>query len=223
MNETRHLEGKLYQFTNYVAQMLLINFYMVIGSLMGLLVFGIAPSFYAGLKLIKEIVEEERDSNLFIRFMQYYRENFLKANKIGLSYLLIFTILGMNVYYYDYQLSDSFIKVGILVLNYFLIFITFLSSITYMGIEMRFNCRTKEYIKMSVLFPIFYFLNTVGYLIAAIAIFFILTLFSQFIAFLFAAAYCYLNHYYVNAMAMKFKKLQEEKFQINKIATEPIN
>ncbi|MTK87748.1 DUF624 domain-containing protein, partial [Turicibacter sanguinis] len=216
-------EGKLYQFANYVAQMLLINFYMVIGSLMGLLVFGIAPSFYAGLKLIKEIVEEERDTNLFTRFMQYYRQSFVKANKIGFSYLLIFTILGINVYYYDHQLGDGFMKVGILVMNYFLIFITLLSFMTYMGIEIRFNCRTKEYIKMSILFPIFYFLNTIGFLIAGIAIFFILTLFSQFIAFLFAAAYCYLNHYYVSGMAMKFKKLQEEKFQVYDIENEEIN
>ncbi|MEO3110962.1 hypothetical protein, partial [Turicibacter sanguinis] len=98
-----------------------------------------------------------------------------------------------------------------------------LSFMTYMGIEIRFNCRTKEYIKMSILFPIFYFLNTIGFLIAGIAIFFILTLFSQFIAFLFAAAYCYLNHYYVSGMAMKFKKLQEEKFQVYDIENEEIN
>lgn len=213
MNETRNLEGKLYQFTNYVAQMLLINFYIVIGSLMGIVIFGAAPAVYAGLKLIKEIVEEEKDSNLFIRFMKYYRANFVKANKIWFSYGLIFLILGMNIFYYDSQLADSFFKVCILVINYCLIFVTFLSFMTYMGIDLRFDGRVKQQIKMSILFPIFYFINTIGYLIAGVAIFFVLTLFSQFIAFLFATAYCYLNHYYISAMVMKFKKLQEEKTQ----------
>lgn len=220
MNETRHLENKLYQFTNYVAQMLLINFYIVLGSLIGLGLFGFSPAVYAGLKLIKEMLEEERDSNLFTRFMQYYRANFIKANKIGLSYGLVFIILGINIFYYDNQLPDTWFKVFILMINYFFIFITFLSSMTYMGIEMRFDGDVRSNLKMSILFPIFYFIHTIGYLLAGIMIFFTLILFSQFIAFLFAAAYCYINHYYVSQMVMKFKCLQEEKIK-NNVKVEP--
>lgn len=209
MNETRHLESKLYQFTNYVAQMLLINFYIVLGSLIGLGLFGIAPAVYAALKLIKEMLDEERDSNLFTRYMKYYRENFIKANKIGLSYGLALIILGLNIYYYDAQLSDTWVKVLILMINYFFIFMTLLSSMTYMGIEIRFKGDVKSHLKMSILFPIFYFIHTIGYLAVGIVIFFTLILFSQFSAFLFAAAYCYINHYYVSQMVMKFQCLQE--------------
>ncbi|MGL4374377.1 MAG: DUF624 domain-containing protein, partial [Turicibacter sp.] len=152
MNETKYLDSKMYRYSNYMAQVLMINFYFIIGTLIGLIGFGIAPSIYASLKLIQEMLDDECDSHLFTRFMQYYRQNFVKANKIWFSYLLVFAVLAINVYYYENQLTDGFFKVGILIVNYLLIFTTFLSFTTYIGIDIRLNYKLKDKVKASILF-----------------------------------------------------------------------
>ena len=78
---------KAYQAADFVFYCLLINVTVIIGALVGGIIFGLAPSVQAGFHLAKPL---NRNRRLFQTFFGYYRRNFWRSNRLGLPIILFY-------------------------------------------------------------------------------------------------------------------------------------
>lgn len=80
---------KAYQAADFVFYCLLINVTVIIGALVGGIIFGLAPSVQAGFHVAKKTLKQESPP-FFQTFFGYYRRNFWRSNRLGLPIILFY-------------------------------------------------------------------------------------------------------------------------------------
>lgn len=88
--------GKLHQFFDTLAKLVIINVLTLITSL-GIVT--IVPSFVAAVRTMMD-VDESMDKNLYKRYFINFRDNFKRSFFVGITYTLIFGLFAFALIYY---------------------------------------------------------------------------------------------------------------------------
>ncbi|TNV69724.1 YesL family protein [Trichococcus shcherbakoviae] len=80
---------KLYNGTEKIYDCLRLNSAVILGTLLGLGIFGLAPSLQAAHHVAKSI-HQQKGINFYSSFFTYYRKHFIPSNKIFLSITLLY-------------------------------------------------------------------------------------------------------------------------------------
>jgi uncharacterized membrane protein YesL/GNAT superfamily N-acetyltransferase len=133
-----------------IAFLVVLNFLSILGTIVGLLLFGIFPSIFTTHELIKRRFDKE-DFHLVKTYIKTYKKIFIKANKIGLILILLWGVVITSWLYYLSDLSSAFHYAGMVVvglIGVILVFSTMLIPISYAYFP-RFGLR--EHLNMTVL------------------------------------------------------------------------
>lgn len=103
-----------------------LNLFFVGLTLIGGIVLGIGPAFYAVLSLFHES-EWEVQGKTLKKAWQYYKEGFLRINKLSMIYLIAAVILGVNLFIAVKQIGLAFLSISLFII-FALMLILFLFS-----------------------------------------------------------------------------------------------
>lgn len=120
--------SKFTQIMDTIYFLVVTNFFAVIGTIIGLGVFGVFPSLFTVYELTKRRLNKE-DFPIFKTFVQTYKSFFFKANKVGLILVFIWGILLASWFFYINDLTTTFHWVGMVVVGLFSIILFFATII----------------------------------------------------------------------------------------------
>lgn len=93
---------KYYSFFSAVLDFILVNFCMILGTLLGLIVFGIGPSLIAGHEISRKYHFYGDCGNRVVRdFFRIYKRNFIAGNRLCLPILIFFICLLGDQYIFS--------------------------------------------------------------------------------------------------------------------------
>lgn len=139
--------SRLMRFLNYVGDMIQLNVYWLLGSLTGLIVFGLFPSTKALVSVLRDRIYGKNDA-LTRPFISYYKQNFWRTNIKGYSFfgglvlLLVYLRMAQNI---QNSLSGIFIW-----LSYGLFVMYILIAIYVLILSVHLTHPTKVIIKYSI-------------------------------------------------------------------------
>ncbi|MBS4207915.1 DUF624 domain-containing protein [Bacillus sp. FJAT-50079] len=146
------LEGivwKLYEISNWLMKLILLNSLWLLFSLLGIVIFGFFPATSAMFAVTRKWILGDTDIPIFKTFWNTYRSSFLQSNILGSLLLLLGLVL-----YVDLRFFQSSEHIILSLLNFFIIFafIIYFAVVLYIfPIYVHFKCRTMEYIKRSII------------------------------------------------------------------------
>lgn len=139
----------LYQFCVWVMRLAYINILWIAFSLLGLFIFGLAPSTLAMYSVMRKWMMGEKEIAIFSLFWRSYREEFIRSNAI----LLILAVIGW-ILYLDLQILMNqhhivFTILKIIVASFIIIYI-FVSLVIF-PVLAHYRFKTLEYFKYTFL------------------------------------------------------------------------
>ena len=87
----------LVNFCNWMWRFMILNFLWVIGTLLGLIVFGIMPSTVAMFYILRKWIQGNLEIPLITTFINIYKEEFIRSNKCGLPFFILFLFLSFDL------------------------------------------------------------------------------------------------------------------------------
>ncbi|OIJ17434.1 hypothetical protein BKP37_02735 [Anaerobacillus alkalilacustris] len=147
--KTEGFIGKVYYGLDLFMKIAYINLLWIIFTVIGLVIFGVAPASVALLTIIRKWLIKDTDIPILSTFFQVYKKEFLKSNLAGLFFLLVFIVLYIQFSYIP--LVDSFLQVILtigLIINGMIFLVTF---IYFFPIYVHYNLKFHEYFKRSFL------------------------------------------------------------------------
>jgi uncharacterized membrane protein YesL len=117
--ETNVSTGGIYRLCHGIMNLIYLNLLWILFSVLGLIVFGLFPSTIAMFVVIRKKLRGEEDIPIFKTFWHYYRQEFLKANLMGLVMFMVGYLLYIDVQYFQ-SLS------GLIPLLFYFIFLSLL-------------------------------------------------------------------------------------------------
>ncbi len=137
----------LVNFCNWMWRFMILNFLWVIGTLLGLIVFGIMPSTVAMFYILRKWIQGNLEIPLITTFINIYKEEFIRSNKCGLPFFILFLFLSFDlIILYNMQESYSLI-LYILVMT--VLFFVSISFMFFFPTYVHFKYTNKEYVKNS--------------------------------------------------------------------------
>ncbi|GAE33949.1 YesL family protein [Halalkalibacter akibai] len=91
--------GKLLHYLEWGVRVAYLNVLWIAFTLLGLIVLGFMPATAAMFSVLRKWFRGEQDIRLFSTYWQYYKQEFLKINGIGLTLLLIGAILYVDMFF----------------------------------------------------------------------------------------------------------------------------
>ncbi|OLS41073.1 YesL family protein [Bacillus sp. MRMR6] len=201
--------GRFYSICQWITRLAYINLLWMLFMLFGLLIFGAAPSTVALLTIIRKWLQGETDLPIFKNFLKIYKEEFIKANTLGVLLLGISIIL-----YLDWRLISSVqgflypILMGCL-LGVALLFLVVLIYI--FPVYVHYEYKTLQYIKTAFLLGISYPMYTMVMVSSVICVS-IICIFFQGVGLLFFGSglgfvLMYISNLLFNKIAKQFNVL----------------
>lgn len=92
---------QVFVFSEWIYKFVLLNILWLVFFLVGLGIFGFMPATVAVYSIVRRWFIGERDVPIVSSFIQYYKAEFIRTNKVGLIFLFLFIILYLNFYYVD--------------------------------------------------------------------------------------------------------------------------
>lgn len=144
--------GRMYDMFCIVTNCIVINFFVILGLLFGLIIFGIGPSLIACQDVFKNFHLQKAENSLFQIFFRSYKKNFIKGNKLFLPLLVVLCIYVFDInVFQELHFFDS--KIFILFLLLILLF--FISLFCCIAPMFSFyNLKTIQYYTKTVRFLI---------------------------------------------------------------------
>ncbi|MBM7551560.1 YesL family protein [Thalassobacillus pellis] len=90
--------GKIYQIADWITKLAYVNVLWLLFSLLGLIVFGVAPASVALFTVIRKWRLKDTDASIFSTFAATFRKEYLRANKLG----FVIGVAGL-VLFVDYK------------------------------------------------------------------------------------------------------------------------
>jgi uncharacterized membrane protein YesL len=111
--------GKLNVLCEWLVRLVLIQFYWVLFSLLGLVVFGLVPSTMAMFSVIRQLVIKNEDVPLFRTFKESFFSQFWKGNGAGAILLIVSAILYVDYRFFIEHETMSAVAILILTISFF--------------------------------------------------------------------------------------------------------
>ncbi|OPJ55844.1 YesL family protein [Alkalithermobacter paradoxus] len=100
-NRASKVSNKLYEICEWICRLVYINILWIASTVIGLVVFGIAPATVAMFGVLRKWTVGDTDTSVFRAFIKIYKEEFIKSNILG----VIFLAFGYMIYF-NYLLSQ---------------------------------------------------------------------------------------------------------------------
>jgi len=172
---------KIYGFCDWIMKLAYLNVLWVIFSLLGIVVFGVAPATVSVFVLIRKWLQKE-SVPIFKTFYDTYKTELLRSNK-----LFLLLVLPAVVVYLDFKLLlvSSPLAQTILFLPLLLVSISMLITLLYIfPVYVHYQLKTFEYIKQAFIIALLNIHHTVLFLLAIVLLSIMFTLFPGVFVFL---------------------------------------
>ncbi|GAF63185.1 hypothetical protein BTS2_0076 [Bacillus sp. TS-2] len=128
-------------------QLFLLNLYWILGTLMGLFIFGLFPATAGLFASLRRILQDE-DVRLWKVFWSNYKKEFSKANTLGWITASFFIILLLNIQVLN-VLEQNLLHMMLAIFTYILLFFLLIISLFLFPVLVQFNLKTLHYLKYS--------------------------------------------------------------------------
>jgi len=146
--------GKLYSVFDFIYRLIYLNFLWFSFTLIGAFIFGFGPSTIALYHVTRKWIKKElgNDKHIFKEYFKIYKANFVRANIIGLTVMLVYFMFLVN-YRYATLRSEfifQFIRIAMVI---FAIITTVVCS--YLApLYVHYELTIKEYFQQSFIFAV---------------------------------------------------------------------
>lgn len=141
------------RFGDWVLKLLILNMLWVMFTLLGLIIFGVFPATAALFAVMRKLVMQNDDVNIFQLFWNTYKLEFVKSNVLGAVILTIGAILFVDLYILR-QLDPSMWN-QLLIITVFVLIVVYMAFITYIfPVFVHYDSNLKGYLKYSIILVI---------------------------------------------------------------------
>ncbi|GAB2537576.1 YesL family protein [Gracilibacillus alcaliphilus] len=166
----------LYLICEWIMILVYINVLWVIFTLLGGVVFGVYPATLATFAVVKKWLKSEDDAAVFTTFFQSYKNNFIRANIVGLVLTLTGVLIAVNFHLVHFENE---------IIHFFFLMILFMITCFYMMVWLYifplmidYQLSLKNYFSQAILVGIatpFRTMMMVAFLFGTAYIFFLLS------------------------------------------------
>ncbi|MCM3217849.1 YesL family protein [Niallia taxi] len=159
--------GKLFIACEWIMKTAYLNIIWIAYTIAGLLVFGFMPATTALFAVIRKWLHRETDIPVWRTFHTIYKQEFLKANLLGLFLMVIGVILCLDYWFLQY--TDGLIK-GMMTGMLLLLSAIFLTLLGYFfPIFVHYDLKLGDYLKYALLLGAYHLHITLLMLVLTIA------------------------------------------------------
>lgn len=163
-------KGGLYHFLEWIMWLIYLNVLWILFTVLGLGLFGAIPATVSMFTVIRQLLLRQ-ETAIFKTFFQTYKQEFLKANGLGLVLAIIAYILYMDLLFLD-MIQNAFyyfFQIGLLIAS----IIYFITLIYIFPVYVHFKLNFFQYFKHALLIGIFSPLVNIAMIIGFVLLFFI--------------------------------------------------
>ena len=172
---------KIYVFCDWIMKLAYLNVLWIIFSLMGMVVFGMAPATVSVFVLIRKWLQKE-SVPIFKTFYFNYKKEFLQSNKLFLLFILPAIALYLD---FKLLLVSSLLAQILLFLPLLLVSISMMITVLYIfPVYVHYQLKTLEYVKQAFIIALLNIHHTVLFILAIALLSFMFTLFPGVFVFL---------------------------------------
>lgn len=155
----------------WIFRLCYVNILYLLGTAIGLIVFGFVPSTIALFSVVRRWKRGEKNFTITRYFIKEYRDNFAKTSFLGIPILLIGYILLAEINIFWQQASNLYYILSVIVIITFTIFISML--LYYFPIYSHYEFTFIKYIQMSFIMAIIHPIRTIGMLLLLVVFYFL--------------------------------------------------
>ncbi|TPE71023.1 YesL family protein [Halalkalibacterium halodurans] len=143
------INQKMVQFAHAVYFFTVLNLLWLLGSLLGLGVFGVMPATVALFSVIRAKLRRDQELQLVPAFFDAYKTAFVRSNVLGLFFGLGFYVLYVNAAFATYFYEKD-VQFFIYLVVFFFAAIMTLAFINLFSIMAHFEMKTIQYVKAAI-------------------------------------------------------------------------
>lgn len=103
------MSSTIYNILEWITRFAYLQLIWILFTLVGGILFGIFPSTISMYAIIRRWLRGDTEFAIFQCFWKFYKNDFLKSNRLGIFLLLAGSIIGLDLYYIQ-QTSNSFLS-----------------------------------------------------------------------------------------------------------------
>ncbi|MED1602752.1 YesL family protein [Alkalihalophilus marmarensis] len=163
----------LYSIFEWITRFAYINLLWILFTLAGGIILGLFPATVAMFSLVRQWLTGNSDQPVFSSFWQYYKNEFLKSNRLGIVVYLLSAVFLFNLFFLQANIGELFIWTSAPLLAGLLLFVIWLFYLfpTYV----HYNLKVSQLFKNSFLTMLVSPLHTLIIFISLGASYFIYT------------------------------------------------
>src|SRR5690554_1501231 len=161
-------DSGLYRAAEWVTRLVYVNILWIFFTLLGLVVFGFMPATLAMFNIMTKWLKGRENVKVFSEYWQYYKENFLKINLLGLIIIAVGAVLIIDLEYFSAR--EGWFNVIIKYIIYILLFLYILDFIYIFPIAHRYDIKIRYIIKNALFFIFLTPLETLQIILGMISI-----------------------------------------------------
>lgn len=199
MNNNLSNKEKFFKFSDIFYKMVILNFTILLYTLLGLVIFGIGPALRAGYYITSKWLKKE-EPRFLETFHNQYKSNFFTANIAFLTFGIFISIFSFSIYIANEKITNQMLKYSTILSSFFFV-ILFLSALLFVYF---FDSNYQIGIKKSMKYSLTIVWGKVGYLLTILfftIVLFVITYFTYgAMVFIFFGLYIFNVSYYANIM-----------------------
>ncbi|MFD2044907.1 YesL family protein [Ornithinibacillus salinisoli] len=173
---------KLYDLSNWIMKMILLNILWIVFSIIGLVIFGFFPATAAMFAVTRKWVLGETDIPVYKTFVKTYKSSFTQMNLIGgiLSILGLFLYIDLRFFQTTEYILLSFLSFFII----FAMFIYFAVVLYIFPMYVHFECKTLEYLKRSIIIVLGKPIHTIMMIVGSYLVYVVISMIPVLVVFI---------------------------------------
>jgi uncharacterized membrane protein YesL len=203
--EQQGWKSGLVRFSEWFMRLAYMNLLWMGFTLLGLVLFGFVPATVALFAMIRKWMMGKLDTSIFKGFWAFYRKEFLKANSVGLIFLIIGYILYIDIMVL--QFNNSMVQQILQFLIYIIALFYVMALVLFFPVYVQFELKWYQYIKLSFLLALSSPFRAIWMIVIGYGIFFLMTIIPGLIPFFLGSVTAYL--WLMIALPLFFKLEQQ--------------
>ncbi|RKL67170.1 hypothetical protein CR203_11715 [Salipaludibacillus neizhouensis] len=204
--EMGRLFTSIYNLCQWICYFFYLNVMWVFCTLLGGIIFGIAPSTTAVFAVARKTALGEEDVKVFRAFWEAYKKEFFRANILGICLTAFGLLWYFNLNFFRSFEGSLYFSLNVLMT---IIGVVFLLMLLYIfPVFVHFDLKLYQYVKFSIAFSFLFFGNVLVMLITCISTYYFLISFPGFIPIFGVSLLVQLNMWMA---CQSFKKVERKR------------
>ncbi|WP_026908497.1 YesL family protein [Paucisalibacillus globulus] len=120
-----YTSSKIYSILEWITRLAYVNLLWIFFTILGGIIFGFFPSTIAMFAVTREWLLGKPDIPIFKSFWTHYKSEFIKSNRVGIIIVLITALIGIDFFFIQYVVNESYSWILIPLFSFMLLFILF--------------------------------------------------------------------------------------------------